>query len=112
NSSQGSYDNSYRQGEVIAQGKAKTDAKGEAKITFPTKADGPRWQDQDLSYTIDADVMDSSRRTISGTGTVKATRHDIGVFLNFARGYAHIGDHVPVEIVTLNASDVPVSVPG
>ncbi len=109
---QGRYDNSYRNGDVIAQGKSRTDAKGEAKISFPTRADGGRWQDQDLSYTVEADVRDSSRRTITGTGAVKATRHDVGVFLNYPRGYAHKNDHVPVEIITLNASDVPISTEG
>ena len=57
-------------------------------------------------------MKDSSRRTITGSGEVKATRHDVAVFLNDPRGYAHSGDHVPVEIVWLNGSDVPVSVKG
>jgi alpha-2-macroglobulin len=109
---QGSYDNSFRNGEVVAQGAARTDDKGEAKISFPTRADGDRWRDQDLSYTVEADVKDSSRCTITGTGAVKATRHDVAVFLNYARGYAHSGDRVPVEIVTLNPSDVPIAVEG
>ena len=43
---------------MIAQGTARTDEKGDAKITFETKTDDPRWRDQDLSYTIDADVKD------------------------------------------------------
>jgi uncharacterized protein YfaS (alpha-2-macroglobulin family) len=112
NESQGAYNTSYRNGEVVSQGSARTDAKGEAKIAFPTEAAGPRWKDVDLSYTVDADVTDSSRRTVSGSGAVKATRHDVAVFLNYPRGYAHAGDHVPVEIVTLNPSEVPVAVPG
>ena len=110
--SQGSYDSSFRNGEVVAQGTSVTDEKGEARISFPTQAEGAQWKDQDISYTVEADVKDSSRRTITGSGSVKATRHDVAVFLNYPHGYAHSGDHVPVEIVSLNASDVPVTVSG
>jgi alpha-2-macroglobulin len=111
-SNAGDYDAGHRNGEVVSQGEARLDAAGEAKITFPTKADKTRWGNSDLSYTVEADVQDASRRTISGEGAVKATKHDVAVFLNFAHGYATKGDRVEVEIVTLNPSDQPVSVPG
>jgi uncharacterized protein YfaS (alpha-2-macroglobulin family) len=108
----GDYDTDYRQGEVIAQGMARTNDNGEARITFPTKADGDRWRDSDLSYTVEADVQDASRRTISGSGQVKATRHDVAVFLDYPHGYATQGDRVDVEVRTLNPSDQPVAVTG
>jgi uncharacterized protein YfaS (alpha-2-macroglobulin family) len=106
----GNYDSSYRNGPVIKQGEARTDEHGEAKIEFPTEVPGA--QETDYSYTVDADVQDASRRVISGSGTVKATRHDVGVFLNYPRGYASKGDRLDVEVVTLNSSDQPVSVVG
>jgi alpha-2-macroglobulin len=109
---QGDYDTNYRSGEVIAQGKTNLDAQGDATVTFGTKADGARWQSSDLSYTVEADIQDQSRRVISGTGALKATRHDVAVFLNFAHGYATQGDRVDVEVKTLNPSDQPVSVEG
>ncbi len=112
NASQGDYDTSYRNGEVTAHGTARTDQHGEAKITFPTRAYRVQGRDQDLNYVVEADVRDSSRHTISGSGSVKATRHDVAVFLNYPHGYAHSGDHVPVEIVTLNSSDLPVVAQG
>ena len=89
--------NEFRSGAVILQGVAKTDAKGEAKISFETKANPAVKQSEDLAFTIEADVKDSSRRTITGSGTVKATRHDVSVFLDFPHGYATAGDRVDVE---------------
>jgi uncharacterized protein YfaS (alpha-2-macroglobulin family) len=111
-SNNGDYNTSYRNGQVFQQGEAVTDSKGDAKITFPTVNVADSKQLYDYRYTIEADVMDSSRRTISGTGEVKATRHDVAVFLNFPHGYATKGDRVDVEIKTMNPSDMPVSVEG
>lgn len=109
---QGDYDTNYRNGEVFAQGEARTNEKGEATVSFATKAEATRWGSSDLSYTVEADVQDASRRVISGTGTVKATRHDVAVFLDYPNGYARRGDEVKVEIRTMNPSDRPVSAPG
>lgn len=108
----GGYDTNYRSGEVVAQGRARLDAKGDAFVTFETRAGGQRWNNSDLSYTVEADVQDQSRRVISGTGAVKATRHDVAVFLRFPHGYATQNDRVDVEVKTLNPSDQPVSVGG
>src|SRR5207237_1868457 len=109
----GDYDLDYRHGEVVAQETARTDDKGQAKVTCPT---GPpaydTTHDGDYLYTVEADVQDISRRVISGMGAVKATRHDVAVFLNYPHGYAVRGDRVDVEIRTLNPSDLPVSVAG
>jgi uncharacterized protein YfaS (alpha-2-macroglobulin family) len=109
---EGDYSFDHRNGEVVAQGDTQTDEKGEARISFPTRQQGSRWGNGDLSYTVEADVQDSSRRTISGTGTVKATKHDVAVFLDYPRGYATKGDRLDVEVMTLNPSDQPVSVEG
>jgi alpha-2-macroglobulin len=108
----GDYNTYYRNGEVVKQGETKTDAKGIAEISFPTTEQDTGAPNSGFSYTIEADVQDASRRVISGTGAVKATRHDVAVFLDFRRGYATKGDLVEVEIVTMNPSDQPVSVDG
>ena len=102
----------YRSGEVVAQGKTRLDAQGDAFVNIATRADAARWHDSDLSYTVEADVQDESRRVISGTGALKATKHDVAVFLRFPHGYATQGDRVDVEVKTLNPSDQPVSVSG
>ncbi len=109
--SAGYYDTNYRNSPVVKQGETKTDALGTAEISFATEVD-KNSPEQDYSYTIEADVQDASRRTISGDGSVKATVHDVAAFLDFRRGYATQGDVVDVEIRTLNPSDQPVSVAG
>lgn len=111
--STGDYDTGYRNGQVVLQGVAHTDANGDAKITIPTAAKQERNKDdRDQAYWIEADVLDSSRRTITGSGVVKATAHDVFAFLNYPRGYALTGDDVAVEVMTLNPSDTPISVEG
>jgi uncharacterized protein YfaS (alpha-2-macroglobulin family)/tetratricopeptide (TPR) repeat protein len=101
-----------RNGEVVVQGEVRTDEKGEARITFPTKVDAAGWAGADVSFSIEADVQDSSRRTISGSGSVRATKHDVAVFLNYPHGYATEGDRLEVEVVTVNPSNQPVAASG
>ena len=72
------------------------------KITFATKVEaGSNYGQSDMSYAIDVDVQDASRRVISGSGSVKATRHDVAVFMDFPHGYATQGDRVDIEVETL-----------
>jgi uncharacterized protein YfaS (alpha-2-macroglobulin family) len=115
----GDYDTDYHRGEVVTQGTARTDAAGEAKITFPTKAESRRFPkeddlgyENDFSYTVEADVQDSSRRVISGVGSVKATHHEAAVFLDFPHGYATRGDLLDIEIRTVDTASLPLSVSG
>lgn len=112
----GDYETSYRNGPVIKQGEARTDENGEAKVEFPTTVPPPHKEGEaeipDEAYTVDVTVQDASRRVINGSGTVKATKHNVAVFLNYPHGYATKGDRLDVEIRTLNPSDQPVSVSG
>ena len=64
-------------GSVIKQEQVKTDATGKAQITFDT----PRGAGQDFEYRIEARVTDSSRREVTGSGTVRVTRQDFYAFL-------------------------------
>src|SRR5262249_11700616 len=105
-------DTNDRSGEVVAQGEARTDAKGEATIVFSTRVQEDSAEASDYRFTIDADVQDASRRVISGSGAVKATRHDVAAFLDCPRGYAHLGERLDVEVVTLNPSDQAVATAG
>jgi len=108
---EGNYQTDYRQGEVVTQGEARTDAEGNAKIEFAT-APSPQWVGSDVTYTVEADVQDASRRVISGSGAVKATRHDVLVYLDFPQGYARKNERVRVEVATTDPSDHPVPVSG
>lgn len=50
--------------------------------------------DQDHTYTITAEVIDASRRTIVGNGSVLAARQPYSVTVWLDRGYANLGDKV------------------
>ena len=53
--------------------------------------------DQDHRYTITAEVVDASRRTIVGRGSVLAARKSFSVTVWMDRGYANVGDEVVGE---------------
>lgn len=109
--SDGDYHVDYRRGELVTQGETRTDAVGDARIEIAT-ALSPRLGNGDLAYTVEADVQDASRRVISGSGEVKATRHDVLVFLDYPSGYARKHERIRVEVATTDPSDQPVSVSG
>jgi uncharacterized protein YfaS (alpha-2-macroglobulin family) len=50
--------------------------------------------DQDHRYSITAEVIDASRRTIVGTGSVLAAREPFSVTAWLDRGYANVGDKI------------------
>jgi len=50
--------------------------------------------DQDHKYSITAEVVDASRRTIVGNGSVLAAREPYDVTVWLDRGYARVGDKV------------------
>ena len=52
--------------------------------------------DQDHEYSITAEVVDSSRRTIVGSGSVTVTRKPFQVHVWTNRGYSRVGD--PIEV--------------
>jgi uncharacterized protein YfaS (alpha-2-macroglobulin family)/tetratricopeptide (TPR) repeat protein len=102
-----------RGGGFVAQGETRTDERGEGIITFPTgPAPGDEEETPAFTYTVEADVQDASRRVISGSGSVNATRHDVAVFLQLPRGYAAQNERVDLEVATVNASGQPVAAAG
>ncbi|MBX3438595.1 MAG: alpha-2-macroglobulin, partial [Planctomycetaceae bacterium] len=64
--------------------------------------------DQDHSYKITAEVVDSSRRTIEGQGNVLVAREPFKVFVWTDRGYYRVGDtiHAHFQARTLDGKGV------
>ncbi len=111
-------------GEVVYEGTTTTDAQGNAKIAFQTQSitdsDSqpqvrygfyPVWKSNPL-YTIEAEITDSSRRTIEAQGQVKVANQPYFAFLNVERGYFQKGDRVPIELRTQDANEIPVKATG
>ncbi len=79
-------------GEIIKEGTVKTDAQGNAEVSFQTKpVEEPEpnnwWQRySNPLYTIEAEVTDASRRTIEGQGQVRVANQQYFAFLNAESG--------------------------
>ncbi len=95
----------------MTQGEGVTDAKGALAVTF-TADKGTRGYAGDYAYTVKADVVDSSRRQISGEGILHVTNQAFYAYLNIPNGFYQRGDKVQVELRTQNADQQPVSVTG
>ena len=104
---------------AVAEGDVTTDAQGEAHITFSTKPPKPPKgvkfppnYKPDENFTITADVVDDSRRQVSGAGSVTATATEFHAYLRLDRNFATMGDTSRIEAKTRDGSDKPFSAGG
>src|SRR5690606_17600978 len=80
--------------EIVAEGTATLDAEGKVKITIDTALAKEMHPNFDHEYRIEANVVDRSRRTITGSGTVLVARKPFEVFVWTDRGYYRTGDTI------------------
>ena len=90
--------------QIIKRETVKTDATGKATLTFDT----PENANQDYEYRIEARVTDSSRREITGNGTVRVTRQRYYVYAEPAHNLYQPQDKVTVNFKALDANEQPV----
>ncbi|MEO0794102.1 MAG: MG2 domain-containing protein [Verrucomicrobiota bacterium] len=95
-------------GRVIKQETMKTDAKGRVSFSLDTNAN----EREDQQFTIEARVTDESRREVAGSTTVKVTREPYFVYLNPERRLYRPGEKAVLNIKTVNANEIAVSVEG
>ncbi|MDX1679849.1 MAG: alpha-2-macroglobulin family protein [Akkermansiaceae bacterium] len=69
-------------------------ADGSVKVNVDSAIAKQVHGDQDHRYSITAEVVDASRRTIVGSGSVLAAREPYDVTVWLDRGYARVGDQV------------------
>ncbi|MDH5642264.1 MAG: MG2 domain-containing protein, partial [Nitrospira sp.] len=98
--------------ELVTEGEGKLNENGELIIEWNTQKAFEDWGEYDHLYEVTADVTDSSRRTISGSGSVKALRQAFFAFVDNKLGYYRPGDRADVEIRTVTADDKPVKATG
>ncbi len=104
---------------AVAEGDIVTDAKGEAQITFSTRPPKPpkgvrypaNYQ-PDENFTITADVVDDSRREVSGMGSLTATATEFHAYLRLDRQFVTMGDTLQITAKTRDGSDKPFSAGG
>ena len=71
---------------------------GTVKVQIDTGVAKAIHRDQDHSYSITAEVIDESRRTIVGSGTVLVARKPFTVYAWVDRGYYRIGDTIALAL--------------
>ncbi len=94
--------------EVVAEREVEIGPDGKLKIeidTLPAKEIHP---DQDHQYTITAEVVDQSRRTIVGTGNVLVARQPFKVYAWVERGYYRVGDTIGAHFSARTLDSQPV----
>ncbi|MBE7464180.1 MAG: tetratricopeptide repeat protein [Planctomycetes bacterium] len=85
---------------------------GTAEVAFETKDLAARFPDQDHRFEIEAEVVDASRRTITGSGAITVTRNQFYVFLNGEQGFYRPGDKVKIEVTAQTPDGAPVAAKG
>ncbi|HSD47307.1 MAG TPA: alpha-2-macroglobulin family protein, partial [Pyrinomonadaceae bacterium] len=98
-----------RQGSVIKRETLKTDANGKAKLTFDTPREN---YNQDYEYRIEARVVDSSRREILSSDTVRVTKQRYYVYPRSAQNIYRPKDKVTVDIKAIDANEQPIQTEG
>ncbi|HRU54926.1 MAG TPA: alpha-2-macroglobulin family protein, partial [Candidatus Sumerlaeia bacterium] len=98
--------------ELVQEGEKSIGADGSLSLEIDT-ADALRdHPDRDHKYIIQAEVVDASRRAISGEGAVKVTRQAFYAFLQSDRGYYRPNEEVVINLRCLTPDDKPVKAEG
>ncbi len=94
--------------EVVLDGTAKLDADGKAQIVIDTSFAKELFPNDDQRYEITAEVVDRSRRTIVGTGSVFATRDPFNVCVWTNRGFYDAASQIDASFQTRRVDGKPV----
>ncbi len=70
---------------------------GKAEVTIDTSLAAALYPDRDHQYRIEANVVDASRREITGKGTILAARTPFKVNVWSMRGFLNVGDQIPIR---------------
>ncbi len=100
-------------GAVVKTEKLKTDAHGVATVTIDTPP-LPEQEDQrrDYNYSVEARVVDKSRREITGSKNIRVTVKPFYVYVTPKNHVYLPGDRVEVDVVARNANEKPVKTEG
>jgi alpha-2-macroglobulin len=98
----------YGGDQIIKRETLKTDAAGKVTVSFDT----PRGSGQDLEFRIEARVTDSSRREITGTGSVRVTQQRYYVYPEPEHNLYHPQDQVAVNFKAVDANEQPIATEG
>jgi alpha-2-macroglobulin len=92
---------------VVRRETLTTDAAGRATLRIETSRERG-----DMTYRIEARVVDASRREVRGEGTVRVTRQRYSVYLSPEHMVHRPGEQVSILISAIDANDKPLQVSG
>ena len=95
--------------EVVAEQEVEIGADGTVQVEIDTSLAKQIHGDEDHSYSITAEVVDESRRTIVGTGNVLVSRTPFRVFAWVDRGHYKVGDTIQARFDAHTLDNKPVS---
>ena len=98
----------YQPPEEVANVEVPIGADGKVSVEIDTSVAKELHPDEDHQYQLVAEVVDESRRTIVGQGTVKVARKPFKVFAWVDRGYYRVGDAVRAHFDAHTLNDKPV----
>ena len=88
----------YSPPEVVVEGEGELDDEGKLVLTIDTSSALETFGDQDHRYEISAEITDSSRRVITGSGSVVAAREPFAVTLWLDRGFYQAGNDAALTV--------------
>ncbi len=95
-------------GRTVARHQLVTDAEGIARLRIETT----RFAQSDSEFSIEARVVDASRREVIGRGSLRVTRRPWFVFLHPERRVHRVGDVVRIGVRAQDANEQPVAIEG
>ncbi|HKI36969.1 MAG TPA: MG2 domain-containing protein [Gemmataceae bacterium] len=98
--------------EVVLQNEVEIGPDGVVKVPIDTSIAKALHGNQDHKYTITAEVVDESRRTIVGSGDVLVARKPFRVFAWVDRGHYNAGDTIHASFRAQTLDGKPVVGPG
>ncbi len=98
-----------QQAELVAEQEVDISDDGTVKVEIDTLPAKEIHGDQDHAYTITAEVVDDSRRTIVGTGKVLVARKPFQVSVWLDHGHYKVGDTVKAHFAAYTLDQKPVS---
>ena len=94
--------------ELVAEREVEIGADGTVKVEIDTAVAKAIHGNEDHSYSITAEVVDASRRTIVGSGNVLVARKPFSVHAWVDRGYYRIGDTIRAGLAARRLDGKPV----
>ncbi len=97
--------------ELVVDMEAEIGPDGTVSVPIDTALAKALHGDEDHAYKITAEVVDESRRVITGSGEVLVAREPFKVFAWTDRGYYHVKDTINAEFQARTVSGSPVTGP-